>query len=42
MEAAEPKVFQHDRLHIQAARGIVEVFRRSNVIGPYRHPRWPG
>ncbi|MET8745660.1 hypothetical protein [Streptomyces sp. NPDC004728] len=38
MEAAEPKVFQHDRLYIQVARAIVEVFRRSNVIGPYRCP----
>lgn len=38
MEAAEPKVFQHDRLYIQVDRGIVEVFRRSNVIGPYRYP----
>lgn len=38
MAAAEPKVFQHDRLYIQADRGIVEVFRRTNVIGPYRYP----
>jgi hypothetical protein len=38
MEAAEPVVFQHDRLYIQVDRGIVEVFRRNNVIGPYRYP----
>ncbi|PVE09800.1 hypothetical protein OG949_10905 [Streptomyces scopuliridis] len=38
MEAPEPKVFQHDRLYIQVDRGIVEVFRRTNVIGPYRYP----
>ncbi|MFF2410780.1 hypothetical protein [Streptomyces sp. NPDC058092] len=38
MEAAGPKVFQHERLYIQVDRGIVEVFRRSNVIGPYRYP----
>ncbi|WP_326810623.1 hypothetical protein OIE62_29345 [Streptomyces scopuliridis] len=38
MEAPEPKVFQHDRLYTQVDRGIVEVFRRTNVIGPYRYP----
>ncbi|MFE2943766.1 hypothetical protein ACFXKG_32640 [Streptomyces sp. NPDC059255] len=38
MEPVEPKVFQHERVYIQADRGILEVFRRSNVIGPYRYP----
>ncbi|WP_281182519.1 hypothetical protein [Streptomyces sparsogenes] len=38
MDPAEPKVFQHERVHIQADRGILEVFRRSNVIGPHRYP----
>ncbi|KOU56451.1 hypothetical protein ADK57_42450 [Streptomyces sp. MMG1533] len=38
MDPAKPKVFQHGRVHIQADRGILEVFRRSNVIGPYRYP----
>ncbi|GAA2800916.1 hypothetical protein GCM10010441_27250 [Kitasatospora paracochleata] len=31
-------MFQHERVYIQVDRGIVEVFRRSNVIGPYRYP----
>lgn len=38
MDPADPKVFQHERVHIQVDRGILEVFRRSNVIGPYRYP----
>ncbi|WP_264081198.1 hypothetical protein [Streptomyces spectabilis] len=38
MDPAEPEVFQHERVRIQADRGILEVFHRGIVIGPYRYP----
>ncbi|MFC8676940.1 hypothetical protein ACFUEN_30155 [Streptomyces griseorubiginosus] len=38
MDPLEPRVFRHERLHIQVDHGILEVFRRSNVVGPYRYP----
>ncbi|MGW4698138.1 hypothetical protein ACWEO1_37835 [Kitasatospora cineracea] len=38
MGPAEPEIFQHDRLYIQVDRGILEVFRRTSVIGSYRYP----
>jgi hypothetical protein len=35
----EPKVFEHDGVHLRVDHGIFEAFRRSNVIiGSYRTP----
>jgi hypothetical protein len=34
----EPIVFEHGEVQLRVDRGVFELFRRTNVIGPYRMP----
>ncbi|NNN29387.1 hypothetical protein HLK59_03255 [Streptomyces sp. S3(2020)] len=34
----EPVVFEHGIVHLRVDRGVFELFRRGNTIGPYRAP----
>lgn len=34
----EPIVFEHDEVQLRVDGGVLELFRRSNVVGSYRAP----